>query len=76
MILGESAYRYRRLACSFHVPARCVSHMWKQSVDARLPRRVSKIEFGSAVFSGNRVRWLDIEHFDGGGRSGMDHSEA
>jgi len=45
-------------------------------MDARLPLRVTKIEFGSAVFSGDRIRWLEIEHFNGIGRSAMGHSEA
>jgi hypothetical protein len=39
--------------------------MWKQGVDARLALRIAKIEFRSAVFSGNRISRLEIEHFNG-----------
>jgi len=45
-------------------------------MDADLPLGVAKIEFRSAVFSGNRICRLDIEHFDGTRRSAMGHSEA
>ncbi len=45
-------------------------------MDAGFALRVAKIEFRSAVFSGHRICWLDIEHFNGVSRSAMGHPEA